>query len=208
VVTAIVGIASFRLAFSGSANHAGTTPMEARRDAGLGASAFAVAARQVVMEEFPDCVMNIGALQLEPGAFNIVPGKAVLSLELRAPDSPTFSRLEAALLDCAQEQADRYHLELASESLGRHEPAPLHPTLQQAVRTAAGALNLTYADLPSGAGHDAQSLAAVCPSGMIFIPSVEGISHSPHEFSRWEDCLNGANVLLHAVLGFAGSHPK
>jgi beta-ureidopropionase / N-carbamoyl-L-amino-acid hydrolase len=203
VVTAIVGIASQRLVFHGSANHAGTTPMEARRDAGLGASGFALAARQRVMEDFPGCVVNIGAMEFEPGAFNVVPGQASLALELRAPDEESFDRLEAALLACAQEQAERFGLEFTVETLGRHAPAPMHAAAQQAVREAAEGLGLSHSNLVSGAGHDAQSLAAVCPSGMIFIPSVEGISHAAREFSRWEDCVNGANVLLGAALNLA-----
>jgi len=205
VVTAIVGIAAHRLVFQGAANHAGTTPMDARRDAGLGASAFAVAARQVVLESYPGCVMNVGAMDFEPGAYNIVPGKVTVTLEMRAPKADTLKRMEAELLACARQQAGRYDLELTIEALGRHNPAPMHPHMMDAIRSAADTLGLSHTDLHSGAGHDAQSLAAVCPSGMLFIPSVDGVSHSPREFSRWEDCLNGANILLQAVLTLAGT---
>lgn len=203
VVTAIVGIASYQLTFWGKANHAGTTPMAARQDAGLGACAFALAARKLVVEAFPDCVMNIGAIELKPGAFNIIPGQATVRLEARAPQASTLRRLEDALLECARTQAEQQHLKLEIEILGSHPPSAMHPAMQEAIQTAARNLNLTCMPLVSGAGHDAQSLASRCPSGMIFIPSVEGISHSPHEFSAWEDCLNGSNVLLRTVLNLA-----
>ena len=202
VVTAIVGIASCQLHFRGRANHAGTTPMRSRRDAGLGASAFTLAARRVVLEQFPGCTANTGEMHFNPGAYNIVPGEVVVSFEYRAPDSATFDSLEAALLAQAKQEAQVYDLELEVVALGRHEPAPMHPAAQQAVRRAADLLGLSHIDLASGAGHDGQNLAALCPAGMVFIPSVAGISHSPQEFSRWEDCLNGANVLLQAALNF------
>lgn len=203
VVTAIVGIASYQLTFLGKANHAGTTPMAIRQDAGLGACAFALAARKLVVEAFPDCVMNIGAIELKPGAFNIIPGQATVRLEARAPQASTLRWLEDALLECAKTQAEQQHLKLEIESLGSHPPSAMHPAMQEAIQAAARDLNLTWMPLVSGAGHDAQSLASRCPSGMIFIPSVEGVSHSPHEFSAWEDCLNGANVLLQTVLNLA-----
>jgi acetylornithine deacetylase/succinyl-diaminopimelate desuccinylase-like protein len=174
--------------------------MRSRRDAGLGASAFALAVRRLVLERFPDCAANIGDMRFSPGAFNIVPGEVMVSLEYRAADSGTFDHLETSLLAEAYREAQSYGLELVIEPLGRHEPAPMHPVVQQAIRQAADRLGLSHVDLPSGAGHDGQNLAALCPTGMVFIPSVDGVSHSPQEFSRWEDCLNGANVLLQATL--------
>ena len=200
VVTGIVGIASYRMAFTGRANHAGTTPMAARRDAGLGAAGFILAARRLVMEAFPGCVANVGALQLEPGAFNIVPGRAELALECRAEDEDTLKRLQTRLLAQAEQEAERYGLGLEVTVLGRHAPAPMSQQVQQAIETAAVDLGLCTQRMPSGAGHDAQNLALVCPTGMIFVPSVDGISHSPQESSRWEDCLNGTSVLLGAAL--------
>ncbi len=205
IVTAIVGITSYRLAFVGRANHAGTTPMDERRDAGLGAASFLLAARQLVMNSFPECVVNVGALKLLPGAFNIIPGRAELDLEFRSADSPTFNRLEAALLDLAAAEARRFDLELEARFLGKHAPAPMADAMRQAIAAAADSLGLAHTSLPSGAGHDGQNLTHLCPAGMIFIPSQAGISHSPLEFSAWEDCLNGANLLLQAALQFAGS---
>ncbi len=202
VVTAIVGIVSYRLVFEGRANHAGTTPMDERCDAGLGAAGFMLAARRLVLQSFPECVVNVGALKLEPGAFNIVPGRAELALEFRSADQQTLDQLQQALLALAEQEARAAGLSVTAVFLGRHEPAPMHPAMRQAIGRAAADLGLVTLDLPSGAGHDGQSLANLCPTGMIFIPSQAGISHSPHEFSAWHDCVNGANLLLQAALNF------
>jgi hypothetical protein len=203
VVTGIVGIASYRLIFTGRANHAGTTPMTERKDAGLGAAAFMLAARRLVMEDFPGCVTNVGAVHLEPGAFNIVPGHAEAALECRSVDPQELDRLASALLEVAAREAETFGLELNVTDLGRHAPARLSKPAQQAIQDAATEHNLSWTTLPSGAGHDAQNLADLCPTGMIFIPSIDGISHSPAEFSQWEDCVNGANVLLGAAIRLA-----
>ena len=203
VVTAIVGICSYRLSFIGRADHSGTTPMTERLDAALGASSFILGVRQTTLEEFPDCVANVGALNLSPGAFNIVPERADLSLEFRSSDSSSYQRLEEVLIQLARTKAQDYGLRLEIEFLGKHFPTPMSSIAQQAIVQAADALGLAHTPLVSGAGHDAQSLAEMCPAGMIFVPSEGGASHSPREFTRWEDCVNGANVLLGAALRMA-----
>lgn len=200
VVTGIVGIGSYRLTFVGRADHAGTTSMADRMDAAQGASAFTQGSRDLVMDWFPDCVANVGWMQFEPGAFNIVPARATLSLEYRAPEEDVFERLEKALIERARVAAVDNHLELETEFLGKHSPVPMSADVQVEITKAAGDLGLTNTLLTSGAGHDAQSLAPLCQAGMIFIPSVGGTSHSPREFSEWVDCVNGANVLLQAAL--------
>ncbi len=204
IVSAIVGICSYKLTFTGRADHAGTIGMAERLDAGQGASAFNLAAREIVTREFPDCVVNIGKMEYEPGAFNIVPERATLALEFRSPEREQFKRLEAALLDAARSSADGFKLGLEAEFLGKHNPAPMSEQAQAAFEAACDALNLSHARLASGAGHDAQSLADICAAGMIFVPSVGGASHSAREFTEWEDCVNGANVLLHAALAMGG----
>jgi N-carbamoyl-L-amino-acid hydrolase len=204
IVSGIVGIASYRLTFNGRANHAGTTPMNERQDAAQGAAAFILAVRTLVMAEFPGCTANVGLVDLQPGAYNIIPGRAVVGLECRAPDRSTFERLEGALLGCAQAEAERFGLECEAEPLGKHLPAPMSPQVRQVMAAAAQELHLKALELPSGAGHDAQMLSAICPAGMTFVPSLEGISHSPREFTDWQDCVNGVNVLLMTTLLYAG----
>lgn len=200
VVSAIVGIASYSLSFLGRADHAGSTTMHDRLDASLGASAFTLSARELVMNEFPGCVVNIGNMEFRPGAFNIVPAQVDVSLEFRSVDDQEFDRLDSALLALARSEAKRFGLELRADFLGRHAPTPMSDIVQQAFIDSSEALGLTHTSLVSGAGHDGQSLAGLCPVGMIFVPSVNGTSHSPHEFTKWEDCVNGANVLLQAAL--------
>jgi N-carbamoyl-L-amino-acid hydrolase len=203
VVSGIVGIGFYHLTFIGRADHAGTTSMEARLDAAQGAASFIQTARRSTMAQFPGCVATVGRMQLEPGATNIVPARASLTLEFRAPDENTFRALEHTLLGEAATAAAAQGLKLNIEHRGEHLPAPMSPIGQAAIAEAARALDLKTIDLHSGAGHDAQSLAAICPVGMLFIPSVDGASHSAREFSTWQDCINGANVLLQAALHMA-----
>lgn len=200
IVSGIVGLVSYLLTFSGRADHAGTTAMQDRRDAAQGACSFTLAARRLVMEGFPECVVNTGALQLLPGAFNIVPGTALLSLEFRAPEQGLLDDLEQALLELAQQEAARFDLQIHIQPKGKHLPTPMSPLMQEAFSRSAGKLGLKSMEMASGAGHDAQALAGLCPVGMIFVPSVGGASHSARELTRWQDCVNGANTLLGTVL--------
>jgi hydantoinase/carbamoylase family amidase len=203
IVSAIVGIWSYRLSFIGRADHAGTTTMDDRLDASLGASAFTLAAREVVIKDFPNCVVNVGAMEFAPGAFNIVPARVDVSLEFRSPDEEQFKRLDAALLECARHATERFGLELQVEPLGKHSPTLMSENVQQVFAEACDDLGLSHVTLTSGAGHDGQSFDGICPVGMIFVPSKDGASHSAREFTEWEDCVNGANVLLQAVLRLA-----
>ena len=200
VVTGIVGSRSARVVFVGQAAHAGTTPMAARRDAGVAAAAFVIGVRELVLRAHPACTATVGSLALEPGAFNVVPGRATLTLEFRSLDAAELDALEAELVALARAQS----LDVEVEPVGAWEPTPLAPAARAAVRSAAEALGLSTLDLPSGAGHDAQALATVTLSGMVFVPSRDGVSHSPREHTPWEDCVNGANVLLGAALRLAG----
>jgi N-carbamoyl-L-amino-acid hydrolase len=200
VVSAIVGIRSYRLSFIGRVDHAGSTLMADRADASLGASAFTLAAREIVMRDFPNCVVNVGRMDFAPGAFNIVPARVDLSLEFRSPDEEQFERMDAALMACAKEQAICFGLELEIECFEKHAPNSMSADLQKAFADSCDDLGLTHTTLASGAIHDGQSFDGVCPIGMIFVPSVDGASHAPREFTKWEDCVNGANVLLQTVL--------
>ena len=200
IVSAIVGIWSYRLSFVGRADHAGSTAMEDRRDAALGASAFTLAAHELVVKDYPDCVMNVGRMEFAPGAFNIVPARVDLALEFRSPDQSRFEHLDSALLDCARDQAAQFGLELGIEDLGFHAPCPMDGRVQRVMAEVCDELHLTHASLASGAGHDGQSFAEVCPVGMLFVPSAGGASHSAREFTEWSDCVNGANALLQTVL--------
>jgi N-carbamoyl-L-amino-acid hydrolase len=205
IVTAIVGSRSLWLRFRGAAGHAGTTPMGERRDAGLAAAAFALAASDLVAREFPGAVATVGELRLQPGAFNVIPGLAELALEFRAGDAATLDRLEDALLARARREADARGVAVEVEPVGRWEPTPLDAGVCDVIEHAAARLGLRALRMRSGAGHDAQALAAVTAAGMVFVPSVGGVSHDPRELTSWEDCANGADVLLGAALALAGA---
>jgi N-carbamoyl-L-amino-acid hydrolase len=200
VVTDIAGIAFYKLIFKGRPDHAGTIPMDERLDAGLGASALTLSLREILLKQFPDCYANIGDVRYEPGAFNIVPEKAILSLEFRSTSQTQLENLKTAILERARQEARRYALGLDIEFLGERHPVEMSLIARQVIGQAAWRLDLRTKDLVSKAGHDAQALAALCPTGMIFVPSVRGVSHSPDEFTEWQDCVNGANVLLQAVI--------
>ena len=203
IVTGIRGNASFEVVFHGAARHAGTTPMDLRRDAGLGAAQLALAVHDTIRRDFPGCVANVGDVAVEPGAFNVVPERATLKLEVRSLDEPELRSLAALVRDLARDAARRWNLEVSVEPVGWWTPARTHPRARKALASAARRLGLSATEMPSGAGHDAQVMTQITPSGMVFVPSRDGISHHPQEFTALEDCINGANVLLGAAVALA-----
>jgi beta-ureidopropionase / N-carbamoyl-L-amino-acid hydrolase len=210
VVTVVNGIGSYRFTFVGRADHAGTTTLTDRLDAAQGACSLALSVRRLALVGFPGSTVNVGNMIFSPGAFNIVPERVQTWVEYRSSNSKVLNQLEASLLERARAEARRFSLELEIESGGKHEPSPMSEAVQACIIEAAEKLSLKHLPLASGAGHDAQSLAGICPAGMIFVPSEGGASHSPREFTHWEDCQNGANVLLRTVLnmGDHDSHPS
>jgi N-carbamoyl-L-amino-acid hydrolase len=205
VVTSIVGIRSYWLRFFGEAAHAGTRPMLKRKDALWGATEFIRAARELVMRDFTPGVVNVGQISVQPGAFNIVPAEATLALEFRHSTVEMLDRMEAVLLDTARQAAESHGLVLETEALGRYTPALMDEHLMRAIETSADALGLSHMRQPSFAGHDGQSINRIAPTAMLFVPSRDGISHSPREYTAPEDVVNGANVLLNTVLALAGA---
>ena len=199
VVPSIVGISSFWLTFLGRADHAGTTPFERRRDALRGVVAFVQQARELVINRFPRGVMNVGEVEVSPGAFNIVPEQARLALEFRHSDPTRQEAMREALLSLALHVVEIEQLGLDVQAAGSHPPAPMHTEVSTAIYDACRVLDLTAMETPSYAGHDSQSMSSVTSAGMFFVPSVAGASHSPRELTRDEDCINAGNVLLHAI---------
>ncbi|GAB4429135.1 MAG: Zn-dependent hydrolase [Anaerolineae bacterium] len=205
VVTSIVGIRSFWLSFAGQAAHAGTTPLDKRADALWGAASFVLQARALAEAQFAPGVVNCGQLLVEPGSFNIVPSGARLALEFRHGSEDRLDQMEAALLELAADIAAQHHLSLVAEPVGGCLAAPMHPRMIEAIEQAAATLQLKHTRLLSLAGHDAQILSPFAPSVLFFVPSVGGISHNPQEYTHSADVVNGANVLLHALLILAES---
>lgn len=200
VVEGIVGIGWWDVTIEGFANHAGTTPMGQRRDAMRAAAQFIELVNHVVTSVPGRQVGTVGRLQAFPGAPNVIPGKVVCSLELRELDAARQDVLFGRIREGAEAIGKATGTTFRYDSTHHSAPALCDPRIQQAVAEGAKGRGLTNRALPSGAGHDAQHMAQLCPSGMIFIPSVGGISHSPREFSRPGDITNGANVLLSTIL--------
>jgi beta-ureidopropionase / N-carbamoyl-L-amino-acid hydrolase len=200
IVEGIVGIRWWDVTVTGFANHAGTTPMNQRRDAMLAAARFVDMVNRVVTAESGRQVGTVGRLQPQPGAPNVIPGTVVCSLELRDLDEAKIERLFDRIRDESQRIGAATGTTFAYTPLHVNEPAPSDPRMRALIAESADALDLTHRVMPSGAGHDAQALAQLGPMGMMFIPSVGGISHSPKEYSHPQDIVNGANVLLGAVL--------
>lgn len=202
VVEGIVGILHSEVTIEGFANHAGTTPMNQRHDALLSAARFIEKVNQVVTSISGRQVGTVGWIRVQPGAYNVIPGKVVLGLELRDLDeariSEMFNRIQSESKQIGDLNATRFSF---SEPVITH-PALTDKNFQKLIDRTARELGLSTLSMPSGAGHDAQEIARIGPVGMIFIPSIGGISHSPKEFSRPGDIENGANVLLRTVLNF------
>src|SRR5262249_1738101 len=203
VVEGIVAIDRYEAVIRGFANHAGTTPMPDRQDALLAASQLVLAVRQLVIAEPGRQVGTVGQLSVSPNAPNVIPGLVRHTIELRDPSADKIARLAVAIRARAAEIARETRTEIEITPTSHHEAALATPEIQAAIEAAADGLQLPHKRLPSGAGHDAQMLARLGPMGMIFVPSVAGISHSPRELSRWDDIARGADVLLHTVLALA-----
>jgi N-carbamoyl-L-amino-acid hydrolase len=200
VVEGIVCIDEYDVEIRGFANHAGTTPMRERRNALLAAAQLIEAVQQTVTQEPGRQVGTVGRLTVYPNAPNVVPGLVKHSLELRDLSAEKIARLAQEIQGQAQQIAQQTNTEITITKVG-HDPAAMAtPEIQSQIEQAAAALGLKTTRLPSGAGHDAQMMAKLGPMGMIFVPSVSGISHSPRELTRWPDCANGANVLLQTIL--------
>jgi N-carbamoyl-L-amino-acid hydrolase len=200
VVEGIVGVYWWDVTVEGFANHAGTTPMNQRRDALLAAAKYIDAVNRVVTSIPGRQVGTVGKIQPFPGAYNVIPGKVITSLGLRDLDAAKvqmmFERIQAEVSKIEAATGTKFVFKQVNAS----KPAPTDPRIRSAIDATAKELGLTTKLMPSGAGHDAQEIADICPVGMIFVPSRDGISHSPREFSKPEDITNGVNVLWHSLL--------
>lgn len=200
VVEGIVGIRRWNVAVDGFANHAGTTPMNRRRDALLSAARLVDAVNAAVRARPGSQVGTVGALDVRPGAANVIPGHVDLTIELRDLSMDVIDAVFADISARADAIARETGTRIAFDPVYRSEPATCDPRLQRIIAQEAEARGLSVLALPSGAGHDAQEMAYLGPIGMIFVPSRGGISHSAEEFTAPEDITNGANVLLSTLL--------
>jgi N-carbamoyl-L-amino-acid hydrolase len=200
VVEGIVAIDRYEVTVTGFANHAGTTPMADRQDALVAASHLTIAVRDIVNAEPGRHVGTVGRLEVTPNAPNVIPGIVRLTIELRDLSADKLARLAERIRLRAGEIARATNTSIEFTSRSHNAPATAAEDVQRAIERSAQSFGLATLRLPSGAGHDAQMMAQLSPMGMIFVPSVGGISHSPRELTRWDDCARGADVLLGAVL--------
>jgi N-carbamoyl-L-amino-acid hydrolase len=200
VVEGIVGIKQWDVTITGFQNHAGTTAMDNRHDALLSAARYIEMVNRVVRSIPGRQVGTVGRIQPFPGATNVIPGKVICSLELRDLDQAKIDRMFSMIQAEAKKIGAMNGTTFEFKEIHVNVPAPSDPRMRKYIADAASSLKLSSRVMPSGAGHDAQAMATLGPMGMIFIPSVGGISHSPKEFSTPRAITNGANVLLRAVL--------
>ena len=198
-VTGVQGILWEEITLTGASNHAGTTPMRFRHDTGVVAAEAVLLARKLT-REIPGQVATVGRMAFSPGLTNVVPGRAVFTLDIRNPDPERLGRAEDDFFDGLRAAAEREGVRIERRELARFGPAVFDERVISLVEEAAAALGGSCRRIPSGAGHDAQMLSRVCPTGMIFVPSVDGISHNPKEFTRDEHVTAGGNALLLVAL--------
>jgi N-carbamoyl-L-amino-acid hydrolase len=200
VVQGIVGLKRWKCVTTGFANHAGTTPMNRRKDALAAASKDVLAVREVVRSEAGRQVGTVGYVRAEPGAINVIPGRAEFPVELRDLEAGKIDRMWGGIQGKFKQIDGEEGVETSCTLLENVDPALADATIQTIVRTAAKSLGLATIDLPSAAVQDAQQVSKITQMGMIFVPSRDGISHSPKEFTSWTDVANGAEVLYRTLL--------
>jgi N-carbamoyl-L-amino-acid hydrolase len=204
VVTAAKGAIWADCRVLGHESHAGSTPMEVRRDALMAFAEFALAAERIARENGPDGVATVGVVTALPASRNTIPGEVRFTLEYRHPDTEALDRMTSAIDAAAHAIGSARQVEILIERIWNKPPIQFDEAVCGAVQTSAAELGYSYRTITSGAGHDAVLTASVVPTAMIFVPCKDGISHNEAESATAEDCAAGANVLLRTVLQLAG----
>ena len=207
VVENLQGISWTEVIFSGQANHAGTTPMHLRRDAGYCAGALTAFVHEMAKQIGGAQVATVGVIELEPNIINVVPSRARVTVDLRNPDNARLIAAENRLQDFLSDLSKAEDVEVQTNSLARFDPVQFDDGIAQRIEDHARALGHSCRRMTSGAGHDAQMMSRICPTAMIFTPSVNGVSHNPAEATAAEDIMAGANVLLHTLLDLTKEYP-
>jgi beta-ureidopropionase / N-carbamoyl-L-amino-acid hydrolase len=208
VVTGVQGISWTEVTIVGQSAHAGTTPMRMRRDPGYVASRIVTFVRDLTAELGDHQVATVGRLTLSPNLVNVVPATATFTVDLRNTDEATLQHAESRLAAELQRVSEGERVTVSTRSLARFEPVEFDAKMVDLVEATASELGCSVRRMPSGAGHDAQMLARVCPTSMIFVPSAGGLSHNIAEYTAPDDLERGANVLLHVILARAGQNKR
>ena len=204
VVTGVQGISWTEYTFTGQSAHAGTTPMRLRRDPGLVAAQVIAGVRALAGEFGGAQVATVGRCEFTPNLVNVVPSQVTLTVDVRNTDEAVLQVVEQRVTELVDAAATAEGVTVERRTLARFEPVEFDPASIDLVEATAQQLGLSTRRMPSGAGHDAQMLARICPTAMVFVPSVNGLSHNIAEYTHPADLTAGANVLLHAVLARAG----
>ena len=204
-VNSVQGISWQEITVLGQSNHAGTTPMNMRKDPSYVAAALTVFLRDLASRYGGHQVCTVGKIDLFPNLVNVIPAKAVLTVDIRNTNEQTLRNAETELANFLVDIAHSEGVAISTRYLARFEPVEFHPQVVELISTIAKTHTQAVVHMPSGAGHDAQMFARVCPSAMIFVPSVEGISHNPSEFTSQKDITLGTNILLQVLLQLAAT---
>lgn len=195
------GIHWQRVTIEGLANHAGTTPTALRKDAGLAAAKVNIFVRQLV--EKSNGVATVGTIEFKPNAVNVIPSKAVFTVDLRNPNKEKLDHDEKELAEYLKDLEKEDGVKIKTERMTEFDPVPFDEGIVEKIEEAAKERGLTSRRITSGAGQDAQMIARICPTAMIFVPSIKGISHNPEEYTPDENVVAGANVFLDVVTDIA-----
>jgi N-carbamoyl-L-amino-acid hydrolase len=199
-VTGVQGISWQEVTITGQSNHAGTTPMNMRKDPTYVAAKIAVFLRDLADRYGGHQVCTVGKVDLFPNLINVIPAKAVMTLDVRNTDERLLKKAEKEITDFISSLSQSESVEISTRYLARFEPVVFHPQVIDIVEKISASHSPSVVRMPSGAGHDAQMFARVCPSAMVFVPSVEGISHNPAEFTEPKDMVLGTNILLQVLI--------
>jgi N-carbamoyl-L-amino-acid hydrolase len=204
VVEAIAAPTRLKIKVEGTPGHSGTTPMDSREDALVTAAQIILAVREVALSRYGEgTVGTVGNIKVNPGVMNVIPGVAEMWVDIRGVNHESIVETLQELKDEISIIAEAEGTTVAIEVLTSDKPVRLHPTISAAVETACKDLKVSYRRMNSGAGHDAMHMAALCPTGMIFIPCTRGISHNPEEFAAPDDIMTGIDVLTRTMRALA-----
>jgi N-carbamoyl-L-amino-acid hydrolase len=204
VVEGIQGIVWYQCFYEGESSHAGPTPLEVRKDSLLGAAELFCRLRELAVLRKDGTVVTVGCCDIFPNEINVIPGRTEFTIDMRQFDHDRYVEMKGLINDLVREIAEKHSLKWGMDVRTEVLPVAFHKDVVNVIESSTEELGYSYKRMPSAAGHDAQLMHAVCPTGMIFVPSIGGVSHTPKELSSNENIVKGTNVLLRSVLKIAG----
>lgn len=205
VVEGIQGIIWYQCFYEGASSHAGPTPLETRRDSLLGAAELFCKLRELAVSRQDRTVVTVGCCDIYPNEINVIPGRTDFTIDMRQFDRDRYDQMKGLIAELVRETAEKHYLEWGMETRTEVFPVAFNKGVVDVVESSTKELGYSYRKMPSAAGHDAQLMHAVCPTGMVFVPSIGGVSHTPRELSSYEDIAKGTNVLLNTALKLANA---